>query len=557
MTAPVRPIDRPRHSRWTLRAKLIALVVGAAAAALVAVDVVLPLVTQSSLLSDRDATLNRVINELPQLGRDEVNSFITNPGNSPFHGEIGFSFVPTDPDGTIKVLTDSGDDNPDIGRTPPTVAPETVPDVGDTGETYRILAIGVTSQGHLSGYLVAWTPMSDVATTVHRLVLLELLATAVLLLLLGLLAGLIIRRELRPLETMARSADQIAEGDLKVRVPEEDPATEIGRLASAFNGMLDGIGSLLSDRAKGEERLRQFIADASHELRTPVAAVRGYSDLYLAGALPDGAAVDRAMTRMGSEALRMGSLVDDLLTLIRADAPEQAPFGPVELTAVLTEVVDDASAIDATRAWRVGSMPSPVMVSGDRMRLHQLFANLLGNVRTHTPAGVTATISALTGADSVAVVVSDNGPGVSDDNLGKIFDRFFRADPARSREKGGTGLGLSIVAAIVRAHGGQVHAGHTPGGGLTMTVVLPLAAGTAAVPDALREPESSSDDGPRTGPIPRIQPALVGAPDGPARAEPEFDDPRFHPAAPSSETGATSDIHLEKRVRASGNGLRR
>jgi len=292
----------------------------------------------------------------------------------------------------------------------------------------------------------------------------------------------VIRRELRPLESMATAADDIARGDLDRRVDESDPSTEIGRVGVAFNDMLDGISTLLNERRRSEDRLRQFVADASHELRTPVAAVRGYTDLYNAGALPDEAAVERAMQRMGFEAKRMGALVDDLLTLIQADAERTMTHERVDLADLLTGVVDDAAVIDPTRTWRLAGGYAPAVVLGDRLRLHQLFANLLANVRTHTPTGTTATVSVLAGLEEIAISVSDNGPGVSDEALQRLFDRFFRVDPSRSRENGGTGLGLSIVAAIVRSHGGQILATHTPGGGLTMTVVLPRATGTAAVP---------------------------------------------------------------------------
>jgi two-component system, OmpR family, sensor kinase len=151
---------------------------------------------------------------------------------------------------------------------------------------------------------------------------------------------------------------------------------------------------------------------------------------------------------------------------------------------LLTNVVDDAAVIDPTRTWRLVAGPGGVdlAVLGDRLRLHQLFANLLANIRTHTPPGTTATVSFLPGTDDIAITVSDNGPGVSDEALPKLFDRFFRVDPSRSRANGGTGLGLSIVAAIVRSHRGRILATHTPGGGLTVTVLLPRAVGTAAVP---------------------------------------------------------------------------
>jgi len=190
---------------------------------------------------------------------------------------------------------------------------------------------------------------------------------------------------------------------------------------------------------------------------------------------------------MGFEAKRMGALVDDLLTLIQADAERTMTHERVDLADLLTGVVDDAAVIDPTRTWRLSGGYGPAVAVGDRLRLHQLFANLLANVRTHTPPGAVATVSVLPGLDEIAVTVSDNGPGVSDEALQRLFDRFYRVDPSRSRENGGTGLGLSIVAAIVRSHGGQILASHTPGGGLTMTVVLPRATGTAAVPPPMAQ----------------------------------------------------------------------
>ena len=192
--------------------------------------------------------------------------------------------------------------------------------------------------------------------------------------------------------------------------------------------MLDGISRCWTSGGAARTRLRQFVADASHELRTPVAAVRGYTDLYNAGALPDDAAVERAMQRMGFEARRMGALVDDLLTLIQADAERTMTHERVDLADLLTGVVDDAAVIDPTRTWRLAGGYGPAIVVGDRLRLHQLFANLLANVRTHTPTGTMATVSVLPGLDEIAVSVSDNGPGVSDEALQRLFDRFYRVD---------------------------------------------------------------------------------------------------------------------------------
>jgi two-component system OmpR family sensor kinase len=318
-----------------------------------------------------------------------------------------------------------------------------------------------------------------VHNTIDRLVLLEILVSLGLLVLLGAIAGFAVRRELRPLQSMARAADEIATGDLSRRVVPGAPGTEVGRLGTAFNGMVDSVSGLLAERAASEDRMRQFVADASHELRTPVAAIRGYTDLYRAGALEDQGSVDRAMDRMGFESKRMGALVEDLLTLTQADVVAARPVDSVDLVVLLRGVVDDATVIDRSRSWRLAAPDSPVVVLGDRLRLHQLFANLLANVRTHTPPHTATMVSITTPATPagpIAVIsVIDNGPGVDAASMPRLFDRFFRVDKARSREQGGSGLGLSIVAAIVRMHRGAVGASPTPGGGLTVTVQLPLA----------------------------------------------------------------------------------
>jgi two-component system OmpR family sensor kinase len=357
--------------------------------------------------------------------------------------------------------------------------PVTVHDQSN-GASYRILArANMINEFGQPTYLVAWIPLSDVHNTIDRLVLLEILVSLGLLVLLGAIAGFAVRRELRPLQSMARAADEIATGDLSRRVVPGAPGTEVGRLGTAFNGMVDSVSGLLAERAASEDRMRQFVADASHELRTPVAAIRGYTDLYRAGALEDQGSVDRAMDRMGFESKRMGALVEDLLTLTQADVVAARPVDSVDLVVLLRGVVDDATVIDRSRSWRLAAPDSPVVVLGDRLRLHQLFANLLANVRTHTPPHTATMVSITTPATPagpIAVIsVIDNGPGVDAVSMPRLFDRFFRVDKARSREQGGSGLGLSIVAAIVRMHRGAVGASPTPGGGLTVTVQLPLA----------------------------------------------------------------------------------
>ena len=484
-----RPGPAVTHRRWSLRARLIALVVATAAVALVAVNIVLPLVVRDAAIAAKDATLTGVITTISRDSNVSARMLSDLSSLAQLRGEIGWSSVSGSGISLVEVPTVSDSTaNPDVaGIDWSTSGPVTVPDSSNPDDRYRARGFKVAINGQ-PGYLVAWMPLTDIDQTFRRLILVELLVTGGLLVLLGATAGLVIRRELRPLESMATAADAIAQGDLQRRVDESDPGTEIGRLGVAFNDMLDGISTLLDERRRSEHRLRQFVADASHELRTPVAAVRGYTDLYAAGALPDDGAVERAMQRMGFESRRMGALVEDLLTLIQADAERTMTHESVDLSELLTGVVDDAAVIDPSRTWRLAGGYGPVVVLGDRLRLHQLFANLLGNVRTHTQPGTTTTVSVLPGLQDIAVTVSDNGPGVSDEDLQRLFDRFYRVDASRSRANGGTGLGLSIVAAIVRSHGGEIHASHTPGGGLTMTVVLPRATGTAAVPAPVEAP---------------------------------------------------------------------
>lgn len=480
MTTP--PPDRstpptptpPGRTRWTLRARLIGLVVAVAAAVLVAVDVLIPVIARSALISTKDQTLTAVVADL-RLPTSQT--FLENLSeHNPLAGEVGWSVVTSQ--GTAKVLVRPpgyATANPLVGAHPPEGGPVTVRQTEGHG-TFRILARGGLQDGFGEPIvLVAWIPLDDVSATVGRLIFSELIVSAALLVLVGAIASLVIRRELRPLEAMARVADEIATGDVSLRVDPGPANTEVGRLGTAFNGMVDGVSSLLAEREASEARMRQFVADASHELRTPVAAIRGYTDLYRAGALTADTALERAMDRMGFESRRMSTLVEDLLTLSQTDGSQTEHTEPVPMVPLLAGVIDDAAVIDRERTWRLAGADSTARVRGVPHRLHQLFANLLANVRTHTPPGTTATVTVAADDDHVQVCVIDDGPGVDAQDLPHLFDRFYRADKARSREQGGSGLGLSIAAAITRGHGGHIAATATPGGGLTVTVTLPQA----------------------------------------------------------------------------------
>ncbi|MEO5834157.1 MAG: ATP-binding protein [Nakamurella sp.] len=475
MTWPTAEAPLPLRPRWSLRARLIGLVLLITTLALAVVDIALPSLVKGALIGARDQSLNAVIAALPErIGPDNLRRLTA---TSPLRSGVGWSLI--NPDGQTYVLIGPADNDPGPALTG--VLGEKLSTVGgvQTGDHYRILPRLITADGS-TATLVAWTNIEDDNDLLQRLIVTELLITLGLLLLLGSVASYLIRRELKPLEAVADVADQIAAGDLSQRAAVGQSGVEVDRLGVAFNGMLDGIDGLLREREAAERRLRQFIADASHELRTPVAAVRGYTDLYAAGALPETPAVGRAMERMGYESRRMGSLVEDLLTLVQADASDSLAMDRVELVELLAGVVEDASAIDRTRHATMvppaADLPA-IVVLGDHNRLHQLFANLMGNVRTHTRPGTTATVSLAQDPDPrfVVATVADDGDGVDEVALPYLFDRFYRADPSRSREQGGSGLGLAIVAAIAAAHGGAVSAGRSESGGLAIRVRLPRA----------------------------------------------------------------------------------
>src|SRR6266852_899932 len=208
--------------------------------------------------------------------------------------------------------------------------------------------------------------------------------------------------------------------------------------------------------------MRRFVADASHELRTPLTAVRAYAELFTRGAEERPQDLARSMSGISRESERMSVLVEDLLLLARLDEGRPLELEPVELDEVVGEAVETARAVDPERQLDVELEPARVL--GDRDRLRQVVDNLLSNVRAHTPPGAPASVSLRRVDGTAELAVADTGPGMDDDELGRVFERFFRADPSRARASGGVGLGLAIVAAIVEAHGGRVEAENRPDG---------------------------------------------------------------------------------------------
>ncbi len=344
------------------------------------------------------------------------------------------------------------------------------------GPAFRVRAVKAQN----GAVLVDAQPLVDQTSTLHTLFLTELAVTAGALVLA--LAGgwWLVRLGLRPLEDVERTADSIAAGDLDQRVPGADQATEVGRLARALNVMLERIQAAFSARVASESRLReneqhlrQFVADASHELRTPIAAVSAYAELFERGGSQHSEDLPRIVSGIRTETARMDRLVTDLLTLARLDEGVPMKMAPVELVSLVSDAVRTAAAVGP--AWPVQfSATRPVEVNGDRDRLRQVLDNLLANIRAHTPEGTTATVHVDQIGDQARIEVRDKGPGMLDSDAQRVFERFYRADPARARTGGGSGLGLSIVAAIVMAHGGTVSAVSTPGEGMVVTVLIPV-----------------------------------------------------------------------------------
>ncbi len=336
---------------------------------------------------------------------------------------------------------------------------------------YRVVAAPDPTDGTIT---VVAIPVRATDDTLHRLLLVEALVIAAVLVVLGLVSWVVVRIGLLPLDRMGHTAGAIAGGDLSHRVESTDPRTEVGRLGISLNAMLDRLERAFGEREASEDRLRRFIADASHELRTPLASIRGYAELFRMGAARDPADVEKAMGRIEDEAARMGVLVEDLLTLARLDEVADTPHAQLDLAALVRDAVDDGRASAPGRAIGI-EVDGPALVLGDRDQLRQVLGNLLRNAIVHTPQGTPIEVSLAHVDGEVRLEVRDHGPGLPTSDAEALFERFWRSEAGRERGRGGAGLGLAIVAAIVDAHDGEVRAGNAPGGGATFVVTLPAA----------------------------------------------------------------------------------
>jgi two-component system OmpR family sensor kinase len=449
-----------------------------------------------------------------------------------------------------------------LGR--PTTAP-----ANSGGGRWRVMGFADTIQNanaaQVNGTVVVGLDATSAYNTLRQLTGVDVIVSVVILFVLAAAGFAVVQANLRPLVEIEETAEEIAEGHLNRRVPEHDPRTEIGSLGRSLNTMLSQIESAFHAREESEaaahqseERMRRFIADASHELRTPLTTIRGFAEYYRqrgglvqhwdedeeprtvsanSGLTADD--LDRIMHRVEAEAARMGLLVEDLLLLARMDQQRPLAHNPVDLLSLAADAVHDARMLAPNRTIELSVQPGAAfLVNGDEPRLRQVIGNLLSNALTHTPDSTPVEVSISSGVldpraatpdPAVILDVKDNGPGMTSDQAQRVFERFYRADQARTRATGGSGLGLAIVAALVAGHGGIASVRTAPGEGATFRVAFPLA------------PEAHGwDEGPASDAEGPDEEAGSDAP-GPAKTEEGHPDARHHDDAGESTTAEPWD----------------
>ncbi len=383
-----------------------------------------------------------------------------------------------------------------------------------SGDRWRVVSFTEPLTNGTTGTMVVGMDVRSVYTTIQQLTGVDVIVSIVILSVLALAGFAVVQANLRPLVDIEETAGEIAAGHLNRRVPERDPRTEIGRLGRSLNIMLSQIEAAFHAREaseeaahQSEERMRRFIADASHELRTPLTAIRGFAEYYRQrgglvrgngngkaardtdgapaadGLTPDD--LERIMQRVEKEAARMGLLVEDLLLLARLDQQRPLARQPVDLLTLAADAVHDARLLAPARDIDLSVQPGTAfLVIGDEPKLRQVIGNLMSNALTHTPDGSPVEVSISSGildprvsdqTPAVILEVTDHGPGMTPEQASRVFERFYRADQARTRATGGSGLGLAIVDALVSAHGGIASVRTAEGQGATFRIALPLA----------------------------------------------------------------------------------
>jgi signal transduction histidine kinase len=474
-------MSRRRH-HWTLRARLLTGLLVITTLFLIAMGTVSTIVLGNLEQQQFDTSL--------QLTAKETQAQIATAGTGYVAAAIRLgtgqvklvtpaSTQGTDLVGYLTTLVDQGQARSWVNDNKGTVFDLQLPDHGPVVRATIEVRSLTPKQAARAGSLlltgdfavVVTRPASAVGSYVRGLVLAELITGAALLTLLALGGRWLIGRGLAPIDEMASTADLItSQGDLTARMPDPGDHAEAAKLAGSINTMLDRIEDAFRARWESEQKVRQFAADASHELRTPLTTIRGYAELYRQGAL-DETGLPNAMRRIEQESDRMSSLVAELLELARLDRTSSLDLTETDLAELVRDAVADARAVEPERAVNA-SAPARLAVLADEPRLRQVLANLLGNVREHTPPRTPVTIRLSPAGHGALLEVSDAGPGMTEEAAARAFDRFYRGP--RNSGAVGSGLGLSIVQAIAAAHGGHAMLRSRAGAGTTVQVWIPF-----------------------------------------------------------------------------------
>jgi two-component system, OmpR family, sensor kinase len=458
-----------RH-RPSLRARLLAALLGTLLVVLAVVDTATLSAIRSFLLERIDHSLARA----NRIAQNSVTGAALTPSLQPNLTAGRYYVGVATADGRVRALLS---DPATVGNPPrlrgklagTTPDPRTVAATSG-GAPYRVVVTAMPGQP--GAYLVVGISLEEYEAASGRITTDLVAGAAAAFVVLALAGWALTRHGLRPLERIADKADTVTGGDLSTRMEIGSATSEVGRMSTALNSMLERIEESVRERDAVQQRIRTFMADASHELRTPLTTVRSYAELYEQGALADSAAVATAMHRIASEAARMSDLVGQLLTLARFDEQVAPARRPVDLSAVVCEAVADARAVEPRRPISIHTGAAPVWVDGDPTQLIMMTSNLLANVRMHAGPAADVTVT-VTHSDARCVLeVGDSGPGVPPEALSRLFDRFYRAP---TNEQRSSGLGLAIVAAIAEAHGGQVRASLRRPTGLAIRVDIPEA----------------------------------------------------------------------------------
>jgi signal transduction histidine kinase len=473
--------------RWSLRSRLLAGLIAITAVFLVVMGTVSTIVLnnleQDQFSTDLGLTAKQNLEDLVRAGQGYGAAYYNFPSRSvgPFDqaplssasGELEIwmrrmlasgqlrVFAKANPYGTQFAITMSGF---------PSLTATFRPVSAKQAAAFQTQVPGIMPSG--ANLIVVGRPDTAVGSQVRGLILAELLTGAILLALLAVGGRWLIARGLAPLDKMASTADMItSQGDLTARMPDPGDHAEAGRLAGAINTMLDRIQHAFGARWQSEQKVRQFAADASHELRTPLTTIRGYAELYRQGALGENE-LPNAMRRIEQEADRMSSLVAELLELARLDRMSSLDLTETDLAELVRDAVADARAVEPKRPVTAQAPPDFLIVA-DEPRIRQVLANLLGNVREHTPASTAVAVRLSQAGHGALLEVTDSGPGMSEADAARAFDRFYRG-PRNNDGSVGSGLGLAIVQAIAAAHGGHAMLRSRPGVGTTVQVWIPF-----------------------------------------------------------------------------------